>query len=325
MWRIFKVSRYLLLLLILIVISACATPPKPAPIESTLHYLPEQGEHQLHRFAPVFQVEDYLVDYNRIGVVRAASETELFVDPETPVFYVGTRHFTTDKGDYTNLLYRVHFQEVPSGFSPYFIGAGKNVGLFVVVTLGANDQPLLYTLVHTCGCYLAFIPTSFLPEAAWPEDWSTERQTVYGESLPAYLDFADGDQSKRHVQVRLRSGSHRVMDVWLAEVDSLLQPSVTASFQPLDNLKQLPTGENQHTSFYEASGSRSGHVKGSYKSRERLWMSWWALAWNIGQDKYLGKDKDDGPVFYTSLKPWARDASDMRDFAKFLHYWGWGL
>ena len=322
---VIKSSFCFVLLLIVAGLSACASVLKPVPVDTSLYYIPEQGEQRLNSFAPVFLVEDYLTDFNRIGAVRAASDTELFVDPETPVFYAEERTFATDKGRYKNLLYRVHFQEVPSGFSPYYLTAGKNVGLIVVVTLGADEQPLLYTLVHTCGCYLAIIPTSFLPEEFWPTDWSRERQAVYGESLPSYLDLGNEWPVQRPVVIRIRPGTHRVMDVGLAEVDAAPQPSVPASLQPLNNLKTLPHGDDQLTSFYEESGSREGHVKGSYKSRERLWMSWWALAWKIGQDKYLGKDKDDGPVFYTSLKPWARDDSDMRDFAKFLQYWGWGL
>jgi len=94
---------------------------------------------------------------------------------------------------------------------------------------------------------------------------------------------------------------------------------------PLEELKHLPLESGGTTSFYETKGCRAGHVKGSFKSRERLFMSWWTLAWTIGQDKYLGTDKNDGPVFYTSLLPWARKASDMRDFASFLRYWGWNL
>ncbi len=54
-------------------------------------------------------------------------------------------------------------------------------------------------------------------------------------------------------------------------------------------------------------------------------MGWWAFDWRIGEDKKLGKTRDDGIVFYTSLKPWARKASDMRDFEAFLLYWKWGL
>ena len=52
-------------------------------------------------------------------------------------------------------------------------------------------------------------------------------------------------------------------------------------------------------------------------------MSWWALDWRIGEDKKLGKNEDDGIRFYTSLKPWSRRASDLRNFKTFLRYWEW--
>lgn len=51
-------------------------------------------------------------------------------------------------------------------------------------------------------------------------------------------------------------------------------------------------------------------------------MGWWALDGKVGEDKDLGYDIYDGPIFYTSLKPWARNASDLRDFSGFLEYWG---
>lgn len=54
-------------------------------------------------------------------------------------------------------------------------------------------------------------------------------------------------------------------------------------------------------------------------------MSWWALDWRVGEDKKFGRHTSDGPVFYTSLRPWDRKRSDMRDFAGFLAYWGWRL
>jgi hypothetical protein len=79
------------------------------------------------------------------------------------------------------------------------------------------------------------------------------------------------------------------------------------------------------TSFFEESGPRHGYVKGSAKPMEKLLMSWWALDLRVGEDKKLGDSADEGPVFYTSLKPWDRTASDMRIFAQFLSYWGWGL
>jgi hypothetical protein len=313
-------------ILIVAGLSACATPPKPVATESTLRYHVEDDSQLLGRYAPSFFVEQSNIDSNRIGTVRATSPDSVFVDPHRPTLYAEQREFTTAKGSsYTNLIYRVHFQEVPSTFSPYYLGAGKNVGLFIIVTLGSDDQPLLYTTVHTCGCYLAFTPTSLLSDQALPEGWSRERQSIYGESLPSFLDYAGADPAQYRVQIRIRPGTHRVMDLWLAAADTTLSPAVKVPIKPLRALEQLSTEDDQTTSFYETDGIRTGHVKGSYKFRERLFMSWWALDWNIGQDKKLGKDKTEPPIFNTSLKPWRWNASDMRDFADFLDYWGWLL
>jgi len=54
-------------------------------------------------------------------------------------------------------------------------------------------------------------------------------------------------------------------------------------------------------------------------------MSWWTLDAHIGEDKAYGNAAVTGSVFYTSLNPINRQASDMWPFAKFLEYWGWRL
>ena len=54
-------------------------------------------------------------------------------------------------------------------------------------------------------------------------------------------------------------------------------------------------------------------------------ISWWALDWRVGEDKAYGDKNETGAVFYTSLKPWNRQASDMWPFGDFLAFWGWGL
>ena len=323
-----SISRYWrrLLVIILLSLTGCVTAPIPAPMETPRYYQPVQNGQLLNRLAPALWVEKYQIDYNRPGAVRAISPDHITIDPDTPVMYAEERHFSTAKGNYTNLLYRVHFKKIPSEWSPYYIGAGKNVGLFMILTLDAAGEPLLLTTVHTCGCYLAFIPTSNLPPEDLPKGWnSAERQTVYGENLPSKLNYSGASPEQGRIQVRLRPDTHRVMDVWLGPTGATAEDTVSIALRPLDELKHLPLKDGGTTSFYVSSGSRAGHVKGSFKSRERLWMSWWSFAWTIGQDKYLGENKKDGPVFFTSLKPWARDASDLRDFAGFLRYWGWNL
>jgi len=95
--------------------------------------------------------------------------------------------------------------------------------------------------------------------------------------------------------------------------------------KPLKMLEGLALPDGGSTSFYETEGSRKDYVKNSQKPWERLLMSWWAFDWRVGEDKKLGRDLQDGGRFYTSLKFWARDASDLRDFPRFLRYWGWKL
>jgi len=126
--------------------------------------------------------------------------------------------------------------------------------------------------------------------------------------------------------ILLRDGTHRIKDIWLADLQSVkVYNPVHAEILPLEYLEKLPLVEEKTTSFYEESGSSKGYVKGSTKIWERLFMGWWAFDWRVGEDKRLGKDINNPPVFYTSLKPWARAESDMRNFEVFLAYWGWNL
>lgn len=318
------------LLASLVLLGACATGPGVSIPESPALYTAGEDQTLFAKYAPVFLVENDQAAYNRIGTPRAAvredGREELYIDTEQATFFVRKQMFTTTKGIYTNLIYRVHFAEIPGGWTPFYLGAGRNIGLLVVVTLDLLNQPVLYTTVHTCGCYLAFVPTSRLAPDAFPHGWDKVRQSVYGESLPGFLDLQTLTAGTKRLVVVLRHGTHRVKDIHMADPEGLRAvPVHTVDLLPLEALKALPLENGQTTSFYETAGDRRGYVKGSYKVRERWLMGWWALDWRVGEDKVLGTDKTDGINFYTSLKPWARDASDLRDFAGFLSYWGWSL
>jgi hypothetical protein len=303
--------------------SSCAFYPEAPQWQNSIVYTGEDREDLLHRNAPVFVAEEANDKYNRIGTPVAEIDQDqevVRVDSDVGAIYTSVRHFSTQRGEYTNIIYRVHFSEVPL----HHLGAGKNVGLLVIVTLDDKERPLLYTLVHTCGCYLAFIPTSYLPETSWKKDWKIGRRSVYGENLPSYLAFSGAQQ--HNLIVHLRPGTHRAQNVWLmteSEVERI--PLVRLQLYPFEALEQLQLPDGGTTSFYETSGSRKGYVKESYKIWERVLISWWAFDWRVGEDKKLGSSLDDGIVFYTSLKPWAREESDLRDFPRFLRYWGWQL
>jgi hypothetical protein len=284
------------------------------------------GEKPAEKWAPAFVAYDHADTFNRIGrpMVRQGDngDEEVFINSEEPVVYFMQRPFSTDKGAYTNLIYRIHFAEVPYSLIPFNLTAGKNVGLIVVVTLNTDNLPVLVTTAHTCGCYNAIVPTQYLARDAFPEDWREETLDIYGEQLPPLLRFNEVESPQ--ILVYLRPGVHRVMGLEIRDMRDLHAPPyriIPMPIEAMEQLERLPAG-NGTTSLYYPEGALKGHVKGSVKPWETLLLSL------VSMDLFVGTDKayaDTGNPFYTSLKPWHRDDSNMWDFPRFLHYWGWRL
>lgn len=305
----------------LLLLSASCTGLAPHIDEQTTTQLvaSKQDGSSLSKFAPLFILEKTNRDYNRIGTPTIADNGRgkpvVYVDPDRPTIYAMQKGFQSGGRNYTNLIYRVHFEKTPYSH----LTGGKNVGLLILVTLDEQEHPLLITTVHTCGCYLGIVPTSYLSPSAYPEDWPLLGQKIYGEQLPSQL-VIDQTSDNDRLALRIRSETHRVMEVkWqtLGEFEE-------AQLLPMHALHELDFNGN-HLSFFETEGSRKGYVRNSHKPYERLLMSWWAFDWRIGEDKDLGPRDETGTVFYTSLKPWAREKSDLWEFSNFLKYWGWKL
>ena len=317
--------------LVLMLLQGCAALPQQRNDQALTAYTGDGKVSGIDPPPPVFIIEDPGEPANRIGTpsarINSAGEEEVRVSPDVPTIYVEKRGFQTARDSYTNLIYRIHFPEIPFSLVPFYLSWGNNIGVLVVVTVNSKGEPVLYTTVQTCGCYLAFIPTSYTPKEALPGNWlPRRRQAVYGETLPGLLDFGQIPPAQARILIFLRSETHRVKEIRVATPDALKEFTATrAEVRPLSALEAIPRPKGGTTSFYETTGSRTGYVKGSSKPWERLLISWWALDWRTGQDKKLGADRADGTVFYTSIKPWARDASDLRDFPAFLQYWGWNL
>jgi len=296
-------------------------------------YLPAEEENLAARFAPLFVLQTYKEDHNRIGrpsarlLKKESKEEEIFINPAEAVMYVEQRSFSTADGNYTNLIYRIHFAAVPFSLIPFHVTAGKNPGLFVILTLDSKNKPLLVTTAHTCGCYCVITPTSYLPRRAYPDQWQRTEKKLWGETLPAMIDYADDSGKKRRLLVFLRDGSHRVMDLQIMEAGEIMgnYEPLPILLEPMATLKTLPLQDGSVTPFFEEEGWRKGYVKGSYKPWEMLLISWWAFDLNVGCDKEYGDPLTPGNRFYTSLRPWCRSESDMRNFAEFLRFWGWRL
>jgi hypothetical protein len=307
----------------------CANQPLPQEPVHWVYKTDESRKTLAESWAPAFVVYGHAEAHNRIGrpTVRQEEngEEEVFIDPEQPVVYFLRRSFVTDKGTYTNLVYRVHFPEVPYSLIPFNLTAGKNVGLLVVVTLNADNLPVLVTTVHTCGCYHAIVPTQYLPREAFPEDWEGKTLDVYGEELPPLLNFENIKSPQIFVYVR--PDVHRVMDLGVRDVHEFFTDPfriIPMKIEDMSLLEHLPA-KNGTTSFFYPEGALKGHVKGAIKPWETLSLSLISMDIFVGADKAYTDTVDTENPFYTSLKPWRREDSNMSDFPRFLKYWGWRL
>jgi hypothetical protein len=311
-----------------LLIFGCARPPTK-PSESPALYLSPIPAAVAAGHAPAYLILDPSETFNKIGTPSGRMTTdgdpEIFVDPQKPTIYFESQDFQTAKGRYTNLIYRIHFQEVPLDWGRVNLTAGRNSGLLFIYTLDETRTLLLVTTVHTCGCFLAFLPTDAMPKSGLPADWSTGPQSVYGQTLPGILDLGK-DQTKSRIVFTLASETHRVGDVTVAAEDSLKSTTdpVTMDLLPMQALHHLAIHDNT-VSFFETDGTRAGYVRDNTKILERLFISWWAMDLHVGEDKAYGKDDKSRAIFYTSLKFWDRKVSDLKNFPTFLAYWGWRL
>jgi len=303
------------LIFALLMAGGCAT---TRPDGKALALLPPTYDNSLYsRHLPILVIHNPDSDYNRVGRI-VIKKDRVAVDPDDPAVYVRTENFSTPRGRYRNLIYRFHFKEVPFSLVPFHLTAGKNVGLIVVVTLDENDKTILFTTVHTCGCYLAFLPSREIDPEMLPPGWPKNRQKILGERLPAFID----GKKEGRILLDIRPATHRVMEArWLDNEEAAgLRPGQRIKILPYSSLDDDRTG-----SIFVKKGLRRGYVKESHKPFEMLLMGWWTLDPFIGEDKDLGDHRNTGTRFYTSLKFWARENSDMADFARFLKYWGWRL
>ncbi|MBW2408037.1 MAG: hypothetical protein JRF17_11750 [Deltaproteobacteria bacterium] len=316
---------------VFLILSACAH-HQELPFETikTLYQGQDANNSLILRQTPFFLTHNSASTYNRIGRPSARFDDQgneqIYVNTEHPVIYYLKRHFTTSKGQYTNLIYRVHFPKVPFSLIPFHLTAGENVGLMVVITLDAVQRPVLVTTVGTCGCYQSIVPTSFLPRDALPLKWQDKPVNVYGEILPSRLNFKNVENPS--LLIHIRPNVHRVMDLEIVDKQEIKKSRhfmiIPAALAPMQELESIPINSGT-TSFFYNKGVLKGHVKGSVKPWESLFMSLLSLDFFVGTDKVYADRKETGNPFYTSIKPWNRNTSDMWDFATFLKFWGWRL
>ena len=333
--------RSLLLVAAVFLFTSCAHEPKSLSLDQSRAYVgstlvsnskietPKEDRELFTEHCPMFVIEEENKSYNKIGEPKikrvVQDKLEAYVDPSSAKIYTQKRTFMTERGTYTNLIYRVHFEKVPYMLMPFHVAAGKNVGLLVVVTLDSKNLPVLVTTVHTCGCYISIIPTNHLEKGAFPIDWKPEPNYRYGEKLAGILNYPDGDGY--HPTIYLRKETHRVSDVFIEKKDHVEQKFdiVKMEMVPIQQLEHLTiVGEDEEASLYYT-GLNKGFVRNALKPFEFLFISPWAFDMNVGVDKKYAPSRELHARFYTSLNVAYRQESDMWNFVRFLKFWGWNL
>ena len=311
-------------------ISGCANldwqPERPG-----VAYISERSTDIFSQYMPIVVSENPRRDYNQIGhpiaAYNAQGQVDVSISIDEAVVFVDQQKFRTKKSNYINLIYRIHFTQAPFSLLPFSLTTGKNVGLIFIVTLNVEQQPVLLTTVHTCGCYVGVVPTNYLAEELYPKNWDTARQSVFGAELPGVLQYPREKGDLFRPVIYLSNASHRVVHMDVQRRAEIVEQYAHKKIRiaPLKDLEELQLPDGKTVSLFEGKGLRKGYVKGAFKPFEFLFMSWWALDPRIGEDKKYGDSSETGAVFYTSLKPWARRKSDMWNFDRFLEYWGWRL
>ena len=300
------------LLLVFLTVALCTS--CRTPVSQQTRYAAPKG-----KFSPVVIANGTQKSLNKLGTVRACGHTAdstVSVDPTRPAMYHEVAEFATERGSYRNHIYRLHFEKVPVGH----LAMGKNVGLFVIVTENETNAPVLITTVHTCGCYAAIVPTSYLPAECLPAEWCPAEQDVYGEQLTGLLEMSGLDLHRWRPEIELKADSHRVQSITNTQ-----SGWDTTRLLPMNDLLYLPVEDGTVSMFHgEDDGDRQGYVRGSLKPGGQALMGWWTEPY-IGRDKALGDEVATGTRFYTSVNPFKRDASNLWHFGRWLENRGWRL
>jgi hypothetical protein len=266
----------------------------------------------LRAYAPVFVTRGGQRE-NEIGSpeVRFERGCERFlVDPEAPAIFAEVRSDIISATPVFQLVYRVHFTNQPVPFYEMH----RNPGVMAIVTLRArNRAPVLFTTVHTCGCFLALLPTDLFPPAALPPAWPDGEKRVSGKALPAIVPHPVAGRSR--LIVSLADKTHRVEAIaTLPELPS--GHHIVAPLRSMVALHKLPVQGNpgKTTSFFYTEGPLKGYVRGAWSPVEGLSAGLILLDPRLGSDKDFGDPAVTGKKFYTALLPWKRDVSRLDRF-----------
>ncbi len=216
----------------------------------------KQEEDRLFRyFAPVWELDEVNGE-DRIGAPYWSANNRLMIETDDKVVY---RHlsYTRFNGQVLpQFNYIIWFPSRPAT-GVFDILAGHLDGITWRVTVGRDGRPLMYDVMHNCGCYHMFFPT---------EGVTTRRVKEHDNEEPALVPMTVPRlQPGQRLHLRIAAVSHYVEAV---QPRAIATATKTYHFADYNDLRSLALANGKRKSMFGGNGI----VPGS--SRKERWLLW---------------------------------------------------
>lgn len=225
-------------------------PPTAAPDTSA-----SSDDGLLRRFAPAIAVEKkentgYDPKSDRFGNIVMEGpdipKAQPKVDTDDPVVYGYAETKMIQGAPVKRLVYTLWFPERPNikgGFDPE---VGSTQGAILRITLDAENRPVIYENVSSCGCYYKIFPTERLESKAAErfgaplegKKFSVENK-VPGK-IDANVPLLVPDSAAGSVTVFFSAGTHEIMDIRPALSPARAARKTAYRLLPYEALENLP-------------------------------------------------------------------------------------
>lgn len=205
-------------------------------------------------FAPVFEVET-AGNTDLPGYPVWGKETSVTIDTARPVVFTHLSHARFHGRVLVQLNYTLWFPERPLAGSLDLLG-GHLDGITWRVTLDESGRPMIYDIIHNCGCYHMVFAAEALRRRETSRFWQ-EPMLVFplpdrgGDNVRAVLSIASGNHylaEVRHTQLLPADRQYRLVDY--------------------DRLRQLPYKDGITRSMFDEHGLVPG------TERAERWLLW---------------------------------------------------
>jgi len=226
-------------------------PAQPRPQLSTVISrdalaIPQATEQQLHalflRHAPIWDI-DVAADYDRPGRPVWRSPGNPGVDNREALTFHYASYTWWQGQPLLQLNYLIWFDQRPLQ-STFDILGGALDGVLWRVTLGPDQQPLLYDSIHACGCYHLFFPSTAL------------RLRAEAEQLPEppfVAQPAPKLNTDERIAIRLASVTHYIERIYPASTHTV-DPVQSYALINYDELYRTPVSNDGQRSLFEPTG-----------------------------------------------------------------------